>query len=151
MLNDTPAVTPKNSGWMKTCTRWVHWKKWSNFPLLMSPIPNFSSDWELSSLYLGDPLKGKQWMQCTRLSWLWPLTEKTGIEGIKLHVKETWQHWPVPSLLTDVPLQMPFWTGTGFVIVELCPWTQDSSSAWRGVWAACKLHILKRQSTTNLH
>lgn len=124
MPNDTPAVTPKKSDWMEICTRWVHIKKGSNFPLLMNCIPNFSSGWEPSSLYLGDPRKGKQCMQVTRWSWLWPLTAKPGMDGIKPHVRETWQYWSVPSLLTDVPLQMPFWTGAEIMIAELCPWRQ---------------------------
>lgn len=149
MPNDTPAVTPKKSDWMEICTRWVHIKKESNFPLPMNCIPNFSSGWEPSSLYLGDPKKGKQCMQITRWSWLWPPTAKPGMDGIKPHVRETWQYWPGPSLLTDVPLQMPFWTGTEIMIAELCPWRQIHPQP-ECVWAACRLRICKRQSPTIL-
>lgn len=35
-----------------------------------------------------------------------------------------------------------------YMIAKLCCWPYDSSLAWECSWAACKLHILKRQLLT---
>lgn len=35
-----------------------------------------------------------------------------------------------------------------YMIAKLCCWPYDSSSAWECSWAACKLHILRRQILT---
>lgn len=121
----------------------------SNFPFPMSRMLNFSSGWEPSGLYLGEPRKGKQWVQLTSRRW-WPLTAKAGTEGMKQHATNS------AILASALPAHSLPSTATvldwhrSYMIAELCSWPYDSSSARERTWAACKLRVLKRQSLTIL-